>query len=297
MTRPSDLTPGPLRALVVDDEPAARDELAFLLGEAGGVEVVATARNAPEALAAAERTQPDVAFVDLRMPGPDGVALAEALLRREPDLAVVVVSAHDDGALRAFDACVLDYLLKPVRLERLVRSLERVRDHGRSRQGLRRGQVAGTGGVTSGDVTDGAAAVLGAGASHAASQGGAGSANTDGVEPTPLRRLAVRRKGVYVVVDIADVLYFETRDDLVWAVTRDDRFALDLTLAAVEQGVSDQDFFRSHRGVLVRLSAITAIEPAGAGIFELVLDHPDRVRVPLARERVRVLRERIPFTG
>jgi DNA-binding LytR/AlgR family response regulator len=262
----SDPAPATLRALVVDDEPAARDELVFLLGEAGGVEVVATARNAADALAAAERTQPDVALVDLRMPGPDGVALAEALLRRAPELAVVVVSAHDDGALRAFEARVLDYLLKPVRLERLGRALDRVRALRRPREAARR--------------------------AGAAVQGTSG-----GGEVAPLTRLAVRRKGVYVVVDIADVVYFETRDELVWAVTRDDRFAIDLTLAAVEQGVSEQEFFRSHRGVLVRLSAIAAIEPAGAGIYELVLDHPDRPRVPLARERARVLRERIPFTG
>jgi len=102
---------------------------------------------------------------------------------------------------------------------------------------------------------------------------------------------------VYVVLDVAHVVYFEMKDELVWAVTAEDRFALDLTMGAVEQRVSEVDFFRSHRGVLVRMAKIRAIEPSGAGTYELVLDHPEAPRVPLARERARVLRERIPFTG
>ncbi len=250
-----------LRAIVVDDEPLARDELVFLLGEAGGVEVVGTAKNTAEALTLAERETPDVAFVDLRMPGPDGLALAEALLRRRPELAVVVVSAHDDAAIRAFEARVLDYLLKPVRLARLQKTLERVRDA----------------------------------AQRPPSNPPPAPARKPG--EAPLTRLAVRRRGAYVVLDLADVVYFEMKDELVWAVTASDRFALDLTLAAVEQAVDESVFFRSHRGVLVRLDRIEAIEPGGAGTYELVLAHPEKPRVPLARERARLLRERIPFTG
>jgi len=241
-----------VRALVVDDEPPARDELVFMLGECGGVEVVGQARDAAAALALCEANLPDVTFVDLRMPGPDGIALAEALIARWPEMHVVVVSAHDDGAIRAFEARVLDYLLKPVRLERLRKAVERVRESARPKRE--------------------AGAPL-------------------------LERLAVRRRGVYVVLDVADVIYFEVKDELVWAVTADDRFALDLTLAAVEQRLPDGAFFRSHRGVLVRIDRITAIEPAGAGTYELVLAHPSAPRVPLARERARILREKIPFTG
>jgi DNA-binding LytR/AlgR family response regulator len=100
-----------------------------------------------------------------------------------------------------------------------------------------------------------------------------------------------------VVVDIEDVVWFEVRDELVWAVTDTDRFALDLTLAALEARVPRGRFFRSHRGALVRLDRIRAIEPAGAGTYELLLDHPDGPRVPLARERARTLRELIPVAG
>jgi YesN/AraC family two-component response regulator len=112
--------------MIVDDEPLARDELAFVLGELG-VEVIAQAATASAALAAFGDASPDVVFVDLRMPGPDGLALAEAIHARAPSTPIVVVSAHDEGALRGFEVGVADYLLKPVRLERLKRALDRVR--------------------------------------------------------------------------------------------------------------------------------------------------------------------------
>ena len=117
-----------IRAIVVDDEPLARDELRFMLGQCEGIEVVGEAGNAPDAQGLCDAEHPDVAFLDLRMPGPDGVVLAETLMANHPDLKVVIVSAHDEGALRAFEARVADYLLKPVRLERLRQAVERIRN-------------------------------------------------------------------------------------------------------------------------------------------------------------------------
>jgi two-component system LytT family response regulator len=250
-----------LRALVVDDEPLARDELGFLLGQAGGVEVVGEAGSAARALELVDELAPDVAFVDLRMPGPDGLALAEALHARWPGLAVVVVSAHDEGAIRGFEVGVVDYLLKPARLPRVKQAVERVRE--------RREQLAG-------------------------------QADTSAELPAsgdPLTRLAVKRRGALVVVDIGDIAWFEMKDELVWAVTDTDRFALDLTLAAIEQRVPRGVFFRSHRGYLVRLDRIKTLEPSGAGTFDMLLAHPDKPKVPLARERARVLRDLIPIAG
>jgi len=240
-----------IRAIVVDDEPLARDELRFMLGQCEDIEVVGEARNAPEAQGLCDQERPDVAFLDLRMPGPDGVALAETLMANHPELKVVIVSAHDEGALRAFEARVADYLLKPVRLDRLRQAVERVR--------------------------------------------GQSGATENGHER--LERIAVRRKDAYVVVELGDVIYFEVKDELVWAVTADDRFAIDKTLATLEGELDAEAFFRSHRGFIVRYDRIRAIEPTGAGTYQLLLDHPEEPKIPLARERAKKLRERIPFSG
>lgn len=242
-----------LRVVIVDDEPLARDELAFLISECGQTEVVGQAADASEALRVCESQQPDVVFTDLRMTGPDGIALAEALLERTLAKYVVVVSAHDDAAVRAFDARVIDYLLKPVRLERLRQTLDKI-------------------GAVSQEATPLASLA-------------------------PLDRIAVRQRQSYRVIDIDDVVFFEVKDLLVWAVTKVGRFALDMPLATLELRLPPKEFFRSHRAAVVRLRGITKIEPTGAGTFDLVMDLPDSPRVPLARERAKQLRQFIEFAG
>ena len=238
-----------IRAIVVDDEALARDELTFLLEQCKGVDVVGEAQFAVEAEKLCDDEEPQIAFIDLRMPSLNGLALAEVLRRKHPDLEIVIVSAHDDGAIGGFDAQVTDYLLKPVRLERLRRTLERVSVG-------RQGTIPGSG---------------------------------------RLERFAVRRKNSYVVVEVRDVVYFEARGELVWAVTALDRFAIDRTLTTLAEQLDHMVFFQSHRSCIVRLDRIHTIEPAGARTFRLLLDHPDEPKVPLARDRASKLRERIPF--
>lgn len=115
------------RLLVVDDEPLARERLRQLLAEPGGEDVVGEAGSGLEALAACEALQPDIVLLDIRMPGMDGLETARhlACLPRPP--AVIFTTAYDEHALAAFDTHAVDYLLKPVRRERLQAALQRAR--------------------------------------------------------------------------------------------------------------------------------------------------------------------------
>jgi len=115
-----------LKALVVDDEAPARSELRYLLGEAGGVEVVGEASNTIEALQLIKAIPYDVIFLDINMPGLTGVQLAEVLagLARPP--AIVFVTAHSEHAVKAFEVNAADYLVKPVELDRLKRSISKL---------------------------------------------------------------------------------------------------------------------------------------------------------------------------
>jgi two-component system LytT family response regulator len=115
-----------IRAIVVDDEVHAREELAGLLAATGEVEVVAKAASGVEALAAIRRERPDVAFLDVQMPGVSGFELL-SMMDDELMPAVVFVTAHEEFALRAFSEDAVDYLLKPVSAERLARTVERLR--------------------------------------------------------------------------------------------------------------------------------------------------------------------------
>jgi len=118
----------PLRVLVVDDEPLARDELCFQLGRHGNVQLVAQAANGLEALKAVDEHLPDLVFLDIQMPGLGGFEVARHLLEHHPrPPAVVFVTAFDQRAIEAFDVNAVDYLLKPVEETRLQQALARAR--------------------------------------------------------------------------------------------------------------------------------------------------------------------------
>jgi DNA-binding LytR/AlgR family response regulator len=115
-----------LVVLAVDDEPPALDELAYLLNADDRVTHVHRAGDATEALRVLRDTEVDAVFLDIRMPGLDGMELARILRRFAQPPAIVFVTAYDDGAVDAFDLGVTDYVRKPVRAERLAESLRRV---------------------------------------------------------------------------------------------------------------------------------------------------------------------------
>lgn len=114
-----------MKALIADDEPIARQILREHLEDIGGIEIVGEAATGNEAVAGISRNEPDVVFLDLQMPELDGLAVARSLLGGKP--AVVFVTAFETHAVEAFNLGVTDYLVKPVRRERLEAALDRVR--------------------------------------------------------------------------------------------------------------------------------------------------------------------------
>jgi two-component system response regulator AlgR len=117
----------PLRMLVVDDEPLAVERLQLLLARCDGVAVVGTANDGEAALRIAEAVNPDLVLLDIAMPGMDGIDVARALSASSVSPAVIFATAFDNFAVAAFDIAAVDYLMKPVELDRLQRSLDRAR--------------------------------------------------------------------------------------------------------------------------------------------------------------------------
>lgn len=117
-----------MKIVIADDEPLARERLRALLAEAGGgIEVVAETGDGHETLRACAQHDPDLVLLDIAMPGIDGLETARHLTAFDPQPAVVFCTAYDAHALSAFEAAAVDYLVKPVRPERLAAALERVR--------------------------------------------------------------------------------------------------------------------------------------------------------------------------
>lgn len=116
-----------LKAMIVDDEAPARSELKFLLDEVGDVEVVSEADNVRAAIENLKKSRCDVMFLDINMPGVNGMQLAEALSKIKNLPAVVFVTAYGEYAANAFDVNAVDYLVKPVEVDRLRRAIDKVR--------------------------------------------------------------------------------------------------------------------------------------------------------------------------
>jgi two-component system LytT family response regulator len=238
-----------LRAVVVDDEPLAREGLAEQLGTLAGVAVVATFADAPAALAGLDAAQADVMFVDIQMPGMSGIELVETLAG-EPMPAVIFVTAYDAYAIRAFEVNALDYLLKPVALDRLAQSVERVRKRVLARdEAAERARL----GALLATLPQGRAPGVG--------------------------RLMVREVGQVIIVATQDVDWIEGADYYAKLHVGAKVHLLRETLASLEQRLDAARFLRVHKSAIVNLSRVTSVESAERGDAVAVLSTGAKVKV------------------
>ncbi|MFW5966453.1 MAG: LytR/AlgR family response regulator transcription factor [Persicimonas sp.] len=248
-----------MRAWIVDDEAPAREELIWLLEQCEGVEVAGQSGSASEVkqLIEDDEQRVDLLFLDIDMPGVDGMRLAEFLHENQADARpeVIFVTAYDEHAVDAFEVDAVDYLLKPVRLERLQKALRRAR--GRLEE----------------------------------------SSQTADNEERTLERISVEDRGVYRVVPVDDILFFEADGGVVVAATEKERYITDFRLGFLEKRLPSETFFRCHRSYIVRLDAIESIAPWGAGTYRLILSRQEDLGVPLARSRADELKSLIPWSA
>ena len=219
-------TQTPLKILLVDDEPPARERLRTLLGDIAGqcpVEVVGEVANGVQALEFLQQAAVDVVLSDIRMPGMDGIELASHLGRLDQPPAVIFTTAYDNYAVQAFDLNAVDYLMKPVRAQRLRAALQKV-----SGQRPDSALFAGIG-----------QAVRGGGRTH----------------------LSCHERGRLLLVPVAEVLYFKADLKYVTARTVEREYLLDESLTHLEEEFPER-FLRLHRAVLVARSALAGFEKA-----------------------------------
>jgi DNA-binding LytR/AlgR family response regulator len=261
-------TPSPagdagLRVLVVDDEAPARDDLAWLLEREGSVGSVEVAGDATEALRTLQHHDLDVVFLDVRMPGLHGLDLARVLSRFAAPPKVVFVTAHEEHAVEAFELRAYDYLLKPVRAERLREALDRVRPPAvvRSEDGsgtARTSRVAGARAGTRAAKPAGDLAVL-------------------AVESAGRTRFVARR----------DVRYAEASGDYTRLHTAEGAYLVRIPLSTLEGCWAAAGFFRIHRSYLVSLQAVTELR-AATGSTVVVVDGRE---LPVSRRQSRGLKD------
>ncbi|MGH2970103.1 MAG: LytR/AlgR family response regulator transcription factor [Solirubrobacteraceae bacterium] len=246
-----------LRVLAVDDERPALEDLVWMLNASPAVAEVESAASAEEALLVLSHAREkafDGLFLDVRMPGLDGLELARVLRRFERPPAVVFVSAHDDFAVGAFELAALDYLVKPVSRRRLDEAIERV-----SR----------------------AAAVT---AGPAPSAGG-DALDEDVIPVDALRGGATR------LLARSSILFLQAHGDYVRVASDEGRFLLRARLGELEERWAAHGFVRVHRGFVVNLRRAVEVRPRLNGTAVLVM--ADGAEIPVARRQVGELRRKL----
>ena len=219
------------RALIAEDEPLLAMSLQAALAEAWPeLQIVAVAPNGPAALEAAEREQPDVAFLDIRMPGASGLEVAGELADRLGDKvpAIVFVTAYDEYALKAFDAAAIDYVLKPIDATRIARAVERAKKRLAERTGeLERllGQLR--------------------------------AVATPAPSAPKLKTLRAGAGSTVRMIPLVEVLYFQSADKYTTVVTQDGEALLRTPLREMLPQLPEESFRQVHRGTIVNLDAVS----------------------------------------
>jgi len=252
-----------VRAVIADDEPRARQFLERLLAEMEGVTVVGSAKGGGEALSLVARLKPEVAFLDIQMPDLSGLEVARHL-RGEDAPVVVFVTAYDRHAIEAFELAALDYVLKPIKRERLADAVRRAVQEVEDRKRLSGRQDEVLKDLIQRQSTEG--------------------------RLEPLRRLPVRHRREVRLLDLDQVTRIISRDRLVLACAEGREFLVDYTLQELEERLPPGAFLRVHRAALVN---VEAIESYGGEEGVLVLRLKDGTRVEASERRAAEVRRRL----
>ncbi len=285
--------------MIVDDERLARQKLRTLLQRHNDVELVGECADGDAALAAISRLQPELVFLDVRMPGRGGFEVVKGL-GPGPAPHVVFVTAYGDYAVEAFEVEAVDYLLKPFDRERLDRAMVRVRSRiGEPGKALARlGDLVMRleGALATVRAAAPAAANGGAGAAaHAGGSASAGAASTAPAAPAQpllpaLDRVAVKKDGRTLLVPTQEIDWIEAVDKYVRLHARGVRYLHREALSALERRLDPAQFLRIHRGAIVNLRRVREIHPGVGDEPTVVL--ADGTRLPLSRRYRARLRAR-----
>jgi two-component system LytT family response regulator len=239
-----------LRVLIVDDEPLARDRLRAWLRDEPAAEIVGECGSGTEALATIRSTPLDLVFLDVEMPGCNGLQVLNEL-PAEGRPAIIFVTAHERFALDAFEVQAIDYLLKPFDRERFQTALRRAEEHLRARR--------------SGKLEEKLESLL-------------------ADAPTPVKtpeRLTVKADGRLVFLKPSDIVWVEAADNYIILHLVEGRLMLRETMAALEKRLGTGSFPRVSRSALVHLDQIKELQPTFHGDFVVVLRNG--TKVPLSR--------------
>ncbi len=256
-----------LTAIIVDDEPLARQELQYLLAELGGVEVVAQGANGIEAVQLIQKHQPALVFLDVQMPGLDGFGVIKKLLEKKVELPqVVFATAFDHYAVKAFEVNAADYLLKPFDKKRLAKTVERAA-----------ARVIVPDGTASGAKLDALLRLV-----------------EEQAQPvkSPSSKIVVRAQNRLMLVHQSEICYAGIDEGAITVVTATIEGQSNCrTLEELMEQLNPEIFWRAHRSFIVSLQHIREVVPWFNSSYQLRMDDRKQTEVPVSRSQTKRLRE------
>jgi DNA-binding LytR/AlgR family response regulator len=265
----------PLRVLIVDDEPLARQELQYLLESAGGVELLGTGSNGIQAVELIRTHKPDLVFLDVQMPGLDGFGIIKKLLEKKMPLPqVVFATAYDQYAVRAFEVNAVDYLLKPFDRGRVGRTLAKAR----ARMPL--AEPAGDSATTA--KLDALLRLV----EEATAQA-----------PPPAHkpssgRVVVRAQSRLLLVDQKEICFAAIEEGAISVTTSAVQGQSNCrTLEELIDQLDPETFWRVHRSFVVNIQHIREVVPWFKSSYQLRMDDPKKTEIPVSRNQTKRLRE------
>ena len=243
-----------MSVILADDEQLAREELKFLLEEFDDIEVVAAAENGLEAAEAIERLDPALAFLDVQMPGLDGLSVLRRLKEKEIEPPHIIFStAYDQFAIEAFRLEAMDYLLKPVERERLAETIERARRAVADR-------------ITEPPAIPRSAPVF--------------------------TKLLLRNGNRNLIIDAQELIYATIGNGVITLVTSQMEGQSNFrTLEELQASLDPDVFWRAHRSYVVNVNRIREVVPWFKSAYQLRMDDKKASEVPVSRMQSRRLRE------
>ena len=246
-----------MQILIVDDEKPARGELRFMLQKLESSATFFEARNGQEALQTIEEEPIDVVFLDINMPGLDGVTTASMMMGRPKPPLIVFATAYDTHAIKAFELAALDYMVKPFQETRLAQTMVRIRETVRNA-------------ATGDDQKKALRAYI---QQHPPDQ------------PQLEKLWGELENGNYALINYTDIRYIEAVDKKVYACGKDEtRLLVRYTIKELEQKLSAFGFARIHKGYLVNLNHIAEVIPYFSGTFLIRLNDSDKTELPMSRQ-------------
>jgi len=247
-----------LKVLIVDDELPARQELYYLLENnfKDKIEIVGEAEHGWDAIEKINQLKPNVVFLDINMPGINGLDVAAFILKTYPHTAIIFITAFDDYAIKAFEIHALDYLVKPVTLTRLEITVDRL-----SKEGIVINQNK---------------------LNELINQ-----VNRE-IPQQKINKIPCEESGRIFLIKPEDIIYCTVEDGKSLVITKQDKFKTFYTLNELEEKLA---FFRTHRSFLVNQEYIKVIEPLFHGCYQLILDDDNETVIPMSRIQSKKLKE------